>query len=74
MMPREIEATVATEKPTSPTINAQAPKVANKGRPFGIRLKSPRRKLCNASIRMTEIAAIATIVPVTMLLTLRSAM
>ena len=74
MMPSDMDATVATENPTSPTINAQAPKVARIGRPFGTRLKSPRRKLCKASIRIIEIATIATIVPVTMFSTLRSAM
>ena len=40
MMPSEIDATVATEKPTVPTSSAQAPKVVRIGRPFGTRLNS----------------------------------
>ena len=71
-MPSEIDATDATEKPTSPTRNAQAPKAARTGSPFGIRLKSPSPKLRSASISTSEIKRIAMIVPLIMLSTLRS--
>ena len=74
MMPSEIEATVATEKPTSPTSNAQAPNVVRIGKPFGIRLSAPRRTLRSENIMMTAMAAIARIVPTTMFCMLRSEM
>ena len=70
-MPSEMEATVATEKPTSPTSKAQAPKDARMGRPLGIRLSRPRLKLRNASIRISEITTMAATVPATMFCILR---
>ena len=74
MMPREIDATVATENPTLPTSSAQAPKAARIGSPFGIRLKSPSRKLLSATISTSEISPIAMMVPLIMFSTLRSVM
>ena len=72
MIPSEIDATVATEKPTSPTRIAQAPNVARIGNPLGTMLRRPSRKLRSANIMIKAIATTAAIVPISIFCTFRS--